>query len=267
MKKFPLIFLLVLAIGFCIFLLRNSWPVKVQKNLETASNQEVSKSQINKNVLEKFNFTSRDYRFSFDKIPEYNNFQSVIVSKKTEEDAAWFQKELPEHLQVSLLSDSSPNSYDALYVIPTIDSYIPKTSYERELQEKFNSKILLIKKFINSDASNSLDVLPSQNADQKLIVKKQKIAFNGGYGVRFISFYTQEDSKVNGDELLYVFQGLSNDENYLISAVIAIKANTFQTTNSIEESKIQLNKISDNDFAPSVESLDHIFTSFDFKIN
>lgn len=62
------------------------------------------------------------------------------------------------------------------------------------------------------------------NAGQVFASKIERIGFQNGQGVRFVTEYSQYAAPVNNEELFYHFQGLTNDGAYYMIAILPISA-------------------------------------------
>ena len=135
------------------------------------------------------------------------------------EDAAYWDK-TPGHLQVSL------NDY---YVLqgklhqPQIYVY-PAMPYVELSTAAFESMHRL-RNVMNPGASITADQLPTVpffNAAQVFASNIQAVSFKNGSGIRFLTEYAQYFAPVNNNELIYHFQGFTNDGEYYIIAIFPI---------------------------------------------
>jgi hypothetical protein len=81
-----------------------------------------------------------------------------------------------------------------------------------------NLKILLEDQQIDK----FLPFLPLYNASQALHSQVKFLDFKNGSGVRFLTQFDQAPLPINNKEIIYTFQGLSNDGKYYISAVFPV---------------------------------------------
>ena len=68
----------------------------------------------------------------------------------------------------------------------------------------------------------SLPYLPFYNAAQVFHTQVQFLGFTNGSGVRFLTQFSQGFVKINNYDLIYTFQGLTNDGQYYIAAVLPV---------------------------------------------
>lgn len=68
--------------------------------------------------------------------------------------------------------------------------------------------------------SETLPLLPLFNAAQVLHTQVQMVEFQNGRGVRYVTFLSQGIVPVNNYELIYTFQGLTEDGKYYVAAIL-----------------------------------------------
>lgn len=137
------------------------------------------------------------------------------------EDAPYWDK-TPGHLQVSL------NDY---YVLqgkshqPQIYVY-PAMPYVELIPAAFESmhRLRNVMGGVAPITPDQLPAVPFFNAAQVFASNIQAISFQNGDGVRFLTEYAQYAAPVNNHELIYHFQGFTNDAEYYIIAILPITA-------------------------------------------
>jgi len=70
--------------------------------------------------------------------------------------------------------------------------------------------------------SEQLPAVPFFNAQQSFASNIQRLSFQNGRGVRFLTEYAQYPAPANNQDLFYQFQGLTNDGAYYIIAILPI---------------------------------------------
>ena len=143
------------------------------------------------------------------------------IAPVTHEDAAAWQK-TPGHLQVSL------GDY---YVLqgklhqPQIYVY-PATDYAVLAPGGFESmhRLRNVMSAVVPMTADQLPAVPFFNAAQVFASNIQAVSFQNGSGVRFLSEFAQYPAPVNNHELVYHFQGFSNDGESYIVAIFPITA-------------------------------------------
>lgn len=66
--------------------------------------------------------------------------------------------------------------------------------------------------------------VPFFNAAQVFAAQMQALTFQNGSGVRMVTEYAQYLAPINNNELIYQFQGLTNDGNYYMIAILPVTA-------------------------------------------
>ncbi len=67
-------------------------------------------------------------------------------------------------------------------------------------------------------------VIDLYRGTQMLQLQPAYLSFQGGHGVRYVTQYVDEAVPINNRELFYTFQGLSDDGQYLVSAILPLSA-------------------------------------------
>jgi hypothetical protein len=76
----------------------------------------------------------------------------------------------------------------------------------------------------STPGADELPYLPIIAAQQELYVQYKVIPMQDGSGIRYLTQYSQYADPVNNHELFYTFQGLSNDGQYWIAAVLPVSS-------------------------------------------
>ncbi len=133
---------------------------------------------------------------------------------------------------------------------------------------------LLINKPSNPE---EIPFLPVFNAGQFMQTKVKYIDFQNGSGVRFLTQYGQAAWPINNQDMFYAFQGLTNDGQYYISAILPVKhddlpnpdevtmddafyENFMDYVTGVEE---QLNEQPDKMFVPALAAFDDMIQSIE----
>jgi len=126
----------------------------------------------------------------------------------------------------------------------------------------------------------TLPFLPWINMKQSFCAQPQIIAFSGGKGIRYLTYYAQSPSPVLDQQVFYTFQGLTEDEQFYVAAFFPIQTGIFPTeppacphcgepnydlleewTTVLNKQLTQLNAQLADDFAPSLTVLDELIKS------
>jgi hypothetical protein len=73
----------------------------------------------------------------------------------------------------------------------------------------------------------SLPILPWLYARQAFCSQPKILEFDGGKGVRYLTFYTQDPSPVLDRQIFYTFQGLTEDGKFYIAAFLPVTTGIF----------------------------------------
>lgn len=124
----------------------------------------------------------------------------------------------------------------------------------------------------------SIPFLPLFNAGQLVRVKVQKLNFQNGSGVRFLTMYGQWIPPINNQSFFYTFQGLTSDGKYYVTAIFPITHASLpefdgvpsgftneswaaQAESYIAKQAADLEGQADGSFLPSVATLDALIQS------
>ncbi len=128
--------------------------------------------------------------------------------------------------------------------------------------------------------ADALPVLDLLGAAQEFHAQYKVVPFAGGSGIRFISQYAQFCSPINNHDMFLVYQGLTSDEQYYISAILLISnpilPGNYQTQPAgmdpnqpcdgfdpyIADITNQLNAQPEASFMPGIPLLDALIQSF-----
>ena len=75
----------------------------------------------------------------------------------------------------------------------------------------------------------ALPFLPWINMRQSFCAQPQIVEFDGGKGIRYLSYYAQDPSPVLDGRVFYTFQGITDDGAFYISALFPVQTGIFPT--------------------------------------
>jgi len=78
-----------------------------------------------------------------------------------------------------------------------------------------------------SGYESALPFLPWTNMQQAFCAQPQIIEFDGGKGIRYLTYYAQGPGPMLDDQVFYTFQGLTNDGQFYISAFFPVQTGIF----------------------------------------
>ena len=135
-----------------------------------------------------------------------------MVSASTDPNtASWGMA--PAHLEFTLTDYQLQNKFHQpkIYVYPA-DEYAQISSGAAE-------NIRRVKNIVSGAplSKENMPGVPFFNAGQIIAAHMQAIQFQNGSGIRMVTEYAQYMAPINNYELVYHFQGLTNDGRYLHS--------------------------------------------------
>jgi hypothetical protein len=153
----------------------------------------------------------------------------------------------PQEEYVRMSNDPAASQYDANTMVNT-------------LQDIFRTQTF--------PTQGNLPTLPDPHARQVFHAQETILSFKNGNGIRYLTSYSQAAFPSISGNLLYTFQGLTNDGKYYISVVMPIELagldpapeNADQYPNYLSTTVDRLRQPG-NPFNPSIESLDALVQS------
>ncbi len=206
------------------------------------------------------------------------SLQSEVVSPRPVENGLGH----PNHIKLSLKSEEAgpPSLHKPHILIYPVDEY--RAMFDQQGIDEVGERI----DFLNALLSDSppailgeLPVLPLQNGTQAISAKLNKLPFQNGSGLRFITHYAQNSYPVLNGNILYTYQGLTNDGQYYISVWYPLSTASLPNTYDespmasnpdefsanfptyIEETQQMLNGLPADSYTPSLEQLDAMVQS------
>jgi hypothetical protein len=123
----------------------------------------------------------------------------------------------------------------------------------------------------------ALPFLPLFNAAQVMHAGVEYLNFDGGSGIRYLTQHDQAVQPINNSQLIYTFQGLTEDEQYYVAAVFPVShpnlpADAFTGSEAstaiqedfegyLAETVQQLNEAEPSSFTPGLNTLDSLVQS------
>ena len=145
---------------------------------------------------------------------------SIYDENPPAEDEIWMFVVHPKMLHVSLLDYVLARP--AFIQVYPIAAYIAMDPWVDVLITELEGLLA------SQDSSPSqIKFVPYQNASQLIVAKVNYLNFRNGRGVRFITQDAQDTLPINNQEAYYAFLGLTDDGQYLVSAVLPISSPLF----------------------------------------
>jgi hypothetical protein len=135
-------------------------------------------------------------------------------------DLDWPLQNKPEHIEFQL---NGYRLYGAFRGEPYL-LVIPAQAYV-EVNQGAERSIARLQAILNGSAAptaENLPFIPWFNATQLFAAQIQRIQFQSGSGIRFLTEYGQYFAPANNAELFYHFQGLTDDGKYYLIATLPI---------------------------------------------
>lgn len=215
---------------------------------------------------------------SFDRIPGvFKDVHSTIVSLQegATGEIGWMGSS-PEFFQFELngYALSSPWTQPKILVYP-IREYAAVNPPAGEVAAKLDAVLRLVE--VSKD---SLPFLPMWNAGQVFHARSEFLTFQNGKGLRYLACYAQAMVPIDDKCLFYTFQGLTQDGQYYIAAVLPVDLPELHTAEMISqwealtrdydmtryqryvEKAVQALEVAEGrTFLPDLKQLDALFTS------
>lgn len=217
-------------------------------------------------------------------------FDSVFASSVNVVQSAGDQETFPPEPPYTrfFLYNGFPNTPQGLFdqgavvtVYRTADlsSFAEAQAALQQLQTLLNERTDLTPYMAVADDGNSqlLPFLPAIAAGQVIRARAEYVDTPALSGVRYVTVYRQDVSPFMGGEFFYTFQGLSQDGQYYVSAILnfdttlfpaeleAFDPTTFNASEYFNQSIQQLNEAGTDVFTPALSSLDPIIQSLTFS--
>lgn len=138
----------------------------------------------------------------------------------------------PRHVSFHLEGSYAEGHRSSFFDSPAIHVY-PLSDYKRVLAaskqyvEELDRDVQSLKRILTDRPSHiegTIPVLPWIDAVQTIRAHVRYVQFRNGRGITFLTQYNIEPAIVNNDGLAYLFQGLTDDGRYYISATFPVSA-------------------------------------------
>jgi hypothetical protein len=111
----------------------------------------------------------------------------------------------------------------------------PVSRFSELLPDILPRRIADLKRIISNDTlpSGELPFLPAVPEIQSFFIHETVISFNGGQGVRFITEYSEAPTSISNKNIIYTFQGLTDDGKYWVAVTLPISSPTLPAENDM----------------------------------
>jgi hypothetical protein len=128
----------------------------------------------------------------------------------------------------------------------------------------------------HNSPDHALPFLPYVNSAQAFCSKPQVIDFEGGSGIRYLTAYTQDAGPIMDWYVFYTFQGLTDDGQHYVSAILPVQTGIFpleapgsytpdSAHQELAKQLIALDAKPDGEFFPSLAQLDALIETLIIK--
>jgi hypothetical protein len=199
--------------------------------------------------------------------------ETVAAVQPNDESPYW--EIMPEHLLVTL-EDYPVNGHlmkPQIFVYPVAEL--------SEFNESSGQMVLDLQTLLNDQqVKESMPFLPLFNAAQVMHSQVAFVDFKNGNGVRYLTQFDQAPIPLNNMELIYTFQGLTDDGSYYIAAILPVTHPDLPDDNKVSsdqeyqvevfiadmtESVEKLGQLPGTSFTPNLLKLDTLIQSIEVK--
>jgi len=170
---------------------------------------------------------------------------------------------------------SSPFAIPRIYVFPATDNQDPRFNEEYPTLRQAVSDLNTLLGRRAGASPESIPFLPWADERQLFIGRKKMVRFRDGRGVFFLTQYDQEAAPVTNASLVYTFQGLTDDNEWYVSAIFPVAAHGLPASGHggggeafpagydeyIRQTTDRLNRLPSKDFTPGMALLEEIIRS------
>lgn len=196
--------------------------------------------------------------------------EEVVQAVPPSEGTPWWGV-YPEHRQYHL------EGYALTDVFHRVDVYLYPIEEYVAVNEDVGKYIETLKSLIANPSQplpERLPFLPTFNAGQMFYSNFGTVSFQNGSGIRYVTEFSQFPHPISNNGMFYTFQGITNDGQYYVSAILPINIGfligyptpTDQGDFVFIESEVervteQLNNSKPEAFTPSMLTLDAMIQS------
>lgn len=204
------------------------------------------------------------------------NFQSETVAAVPASDAVPYWEVLPEYTRVTLQGYpvSEHLMKPQIFIYPVKDLQM--------VNEGADSIIASLQTLLQSHQEMAnMPFLPMFNAAQVMHTQVQYLNFKNGQGLRYLTEFAQGMLPINSNELIYTYQGITNDGNYYVAVILPVNHPSLpadgkvtgneppEFTSDFRAYVTNVTKLLDsqtaNTFTPDLTQLDSLISSLEIK--
>lgn len=163
------------------------------------------------------NARCRGVTFSYDESLAVSVNCEVVPATPRDQDGPYWDI-YPEHDRIAFVGYPLRDTFHdpLIYVFPIAE-------YE-EMSDIAANTISELRLLLSGQPQNpdNIPSLPVINAGQIIHTKISYLNFQNGSGVRFLTQYAQAASPIDNQDLIYSFQGITNDDRFYVSAIFPV---------------------------------------------
>jgi hypothetical protein len=216
-----------------------------------------------------------DWKITLDVAPVLaSGFRQKLIDAQPQDENTPYWEILPEYIQIDLENYVQGDTFHEarVYIYPVSGLELNnKTAAEQVSQLRtILEQRPLLEQYL-SDTGSMLPFLPLFNARQMIQSQMEYWAFESGMGVRYLTQFSQAEVAVNNHELIYTFQGLSNDGDFYIAAILPVSHPDLPTDGSalpngdwemyLNQMEQQIDTYAASSFQPDLSVLDQLIAS------
>jgi hypothetical protein len=188
-----------------------------------------------------------------------------LIPASVQDENAPYWLAHPEYLQVSFDNYVREGTFHSAQI------YVYPTSAFEGVNQAAAEQISALRSMLQQrppEVTGVVPFLPLFNAAQVIQAQFDYLAFEGGAGVRFITQYGQGMGPINNHELFYTFQGLTDDGDYYVTAILPVSHPALPADASVmpegdweryvSDVEQQLNAAAPSSFQPDLTALDQM---------
>jgi hypothetical protein len=202
-----------------------------------------------------------------------------LVNKSEKPDGVW-----PRHFLITLRESYVPARRREtggefgevrLYVFPTSDTANKNFDADFPTTKQAVDDLAAFLARRNPPRGKPVPFLPWADAGQAFVGKRKFLRFRNGRGVLFLTQYGQEKVPLNNSDLVYTFQGLTDDNAWYVSAVFPVIAPGLPPAArmddpvlaargidlTVSQAAARLEKVQPRNFTPSLTMLENVIRS------
>lgn len=106
-----------------------------------------------------------------------------------------------------------------------------------------------------------IPVFPPGAGEQLFRSGARRLTFAGGQGIAFLAHYAEDRDPLTGDHLVWVFQGLTDDDAWLVAAFHPVRTSRLPPTTDARRAAAVLDGLAPGDFYPDLARLERMIAS------